>query len=147
MVMSEKALHAEFWHRLYKRTSLSLAIIFGIVGLVFLLIPGNVMHFFNTISPCLGFIESPVQGTGFYLILAVGYMYLVTLLACLMVRHPENPFLPILLINGKSASSVLSFGLFFLHGPFLIYVTNGIVDGIIALCVFILFRKTRMKAV
>ena len=143
--MSEKTFSDVFWNRLYKSTSLYLAVIFGIVGLLFLLIPENVLYFFNRISPSLGFIESPTQGMGFYLILAVGYMYLVTLLACLMARHPGNPYFPILLINGKSASSVLSFGLFFLHGPFLIYLTNGIIDGLIALCVFILFRKTRNR--
>ena len=144
--MSGKPLPEEFWRRLYKRSSLVLAVIFGIVGLLFLLIPADVLRFFNKISPGLGFIESPAHGTGFYLVLAVGYMYLVTLLACLMARHPENPYFPILLINGKSASSVLSFALFFLHGPFLIYLANGIIDGLIALCVFVLFRKTRKRA-
>jgi hypothetical protein len=145
-VMGGKALNAEFRRRLYQGASVSMAVIFGIVGLLFLLIPENVLHFFNRISPGLGFIESPAGGTGFYLILAVGYMYLVTLLACMMVRHPENPFFPILLINGKAASSVLSFALFFLHHPFLIYVANGIVDGSIAVGVYFLFRKTREKA-
>jgi len=143
--MSEKAMQSDIRRPLYKGTSLSLAVVFGIVGMVFLLIPGDVLSFFNRISPGLGFTESPVQGTGFYLVLAVGYMYLVTLLACLMARHPDNPIFPILLINAKSASSVLSFALFLLHGPFLIYLANGLIDGSIALCVFILFRKIRNR--
>ncbi|MBN2010646.1 hypothetical protein JW960_14970 [candidate division KSB1 bacterium] len=118
-------------------------IIFGIVGLIFLLIPDQVLTFFNRLSAPLGFMEAPLTGFGFYLILAVGYMYLVTILAYMMFKNPGNTDFPLLLIHGKSASSLLSFALFIVHGQFLIYVTNGIVDGLIALGVFLLFRKVR----
>jgi hypothetical protein len=144
--MRDKALTSNFRLRLYIRTSLALAVIFGVVGLLFLLIPQRVIDFFNRISPGLGFIETQDTGTGPYLVLAVGYMVLVTLLACLMARHPENPYFPALLITGKASSSLLSFAMFLLLGPYLIYLANGIVDGTIALSVYVLFRKTRMKA-
>jgi hypothetical protein len=144
--VKDKALTSNFWLRLYSRTSLSLAVIFGIVGMLFLLIPQRVIDFFNRLSPGLGFIESPDCGTGFFLVLAVGYMVLVTLLACLMARHPGNPHFPLLLITGKASSSVLSFVMFAIQGPYLVYLVNGIVDGTIALCVYVLFRKTRAKA-
>jgi uncharacterized membrane protein YhhN len=139
--MSKKEYHAGLWYRMYKLTSLSLSIIFGIVGLIFLVIPEHVLNFFNKISPSLGFMESPVQGVGFYLILAVAYMYLVMMLAYLMYKHPENPTFPFLLISGKSASSILSFVVFVIDYQFLIYLTNGIVDGLIAIGVFLLSRK------
>jgi hypothetical protein len=144
-MLNETTHHSEFWRRLYRLVSLSLSITFGIVGFIFLTIPGYVLNFFNKISPYIGFLESPVHEIGFYLILAVSYMYLVTLLAYLMYKHPENPSFPFLLINGKSASSIISFALFIIHGQYLIYVTNGIVDGLIALGVFLLFRKVRRK--
>jgi hypothetical protein len=142
----DKALTSDFWPLMYRRTSLALAVIFAVVGLLFLLIPQRVIDFFNRLSPALGFIETPDCGTGFFLVLAVGYMVLVTLLACLAARHPANPHFPMLLIAGKASSSVLSFAMFALQGPYLIYLANGIVDGTIALCVFVLFRKTRIKA-
>jgi hypothetical protein len=144
-MLNEKNHHPEFWRRLYRLVSLSLSITFGIVGLIFLSIPGYVLNFFNQVSLILGFMESPVHGFGFYLILAAAYMYLVTMLAYLMYKHPENPSYPFLLINGKSASSIISIALFIIHGQYLIYATNGIVDGMIALGVFLLFRKIRRE--
>jgi hypothetical protein len=130
---------------LYRRVSICLSVIFGAVGLIFLTIPDRTLSFFNRLSPPLGFTEAPVHGMGFFLILAVGYMYLVTLLAGLMAKHPENRFFPMLLIQGKCASSVLSFAFFAFHGPFLIYAANGVIDGSIALTVWILFRHTRKQ--
>ncbi len=129
--------------RIYKLTGLFLSIIFGIVGLVFLVIPNKVLIFFNDISPFLGFRESPVEGVGFYLILAVAYMYLVTILAYQMYKHPENPSFSFLLISGKSASSITSFIVFIFHYQYLIYLTNGVVDGLIAIGLILLSRKTR----
>jgi len=141
--VKNKASAADFWLGMYRRTNVVMAGIFGIVGLLFLLIPQRVIDFFNRISPGLGFAETQDSGTGFYLILAVGYMVLVTLLAWLAARHPEDRHFPMLLITGKAASSVLSFAAFMMYGPYLIYLANGIVDGTISLCVLFLFRKSR----
>jgi len=146
MEMSTKDHHERFWIKLYKLLSLSLSISFGIVGLIFLVIPEGVLNFFNTISLFFGLMVSPVHEIGFYLVLAVAYMYLVTMLAYLMYTHPENMNFPLLLIHGKSASSILSFALFIIHGQFLIYITNGIIDGLIALGVFLLSRKVQRES-
>jgi hypothetical protein len=143
--MSEKKQRNAFWIRLYRRAGICLSVIFGAVGLIFLILPDQTLSFFNRLSPPLGFTEAPVHGMGFFLILAVGYMYLVTLLAGLMAKHPENRYFPMLLIHGKCASSVLSFAFFALHGPFLIYAANGVIDGSIALAVWILYRNTRTQ--
>jgi hypothetical protein len=145
MRMTEKQSKSGFWRGLYKGTSLSFMAVFGVVGLIFLFIPEKVLAFFNRISLPLGFMESPVHGIGFYLILAVGYMYLVAVIAWLMFKHPENDSYPLLLIHGKTASSVLSLAFFIFHGPFLIYLANGVVDGSIALVIFLLFRKVRRE--
>jgi hypothetical protein len=128
---------------LYRSVSLSLSILFAVVGLVFLLAPEAVQLLFNSVSRHSGMQEAPLQDLGFFLILAVGYMYLVALLAYLMFLHPENRYFPWILIHGKTASSVLSFWLFILHGAYLIYLTNGIVDGAIAAGVLMLSRKAR----
>jgi hypothetical protein len=129
--------------RLYKIFSLSASIIFFVVGLVFLLIPGRVLVFFNSLSGYIGMAPSPVAGVNFYLALAVAYMYLVASIAFLMYRYPENRFFPVLLANGKLASSFLSFLIFFTGQPFLILVVNGIVDGLIGLAALLFYRRTK----
>jgi FtsH-binding integral membrane protein len=136
---------AKFWHRCYKLVSLTLSIAFGIVGIVFLAIPAQVLGFFNDISLQFGLPESPAQGTSFFLILAVAYMYLVCMLAFMMYKHPENSAFPLLLISGKSASSIASILFIVVYGHCLIYIVNAITDGSIALGVFLLSRKIRER--
>ncbi|KUG02786.1 hypothetical protein ASZ90_019862 [hydrocarbon metagenome] len=127
----------------YKLISLSLAGIFAMVGFIFLFMPNDVLNFFNYISKYLNMPLSPVQGINFFLILAVGYMYLVTLLAFFMYRYPEDRRFPLLLVNAKLASSILSFYLFFLHQPYLIYITNGIIDGSIGVLVLLIYLNMK----
>jgi hypothetical protein len=131
-----------FGCNLYKLVSLLMGFTFSVVGLIFLFYSDEVLLFFNTISYSIGKM-SPVNGVGFYLVLAVGYMYLVALLAFLMYFHPENIYFPFLLMNGKFSSSILSFYFFVFHGQYLIFITNGIVDGLIGLMVFIFYRKMK----
>lgn len=125
----------------YRAVSLSLAAVFAAVGLVFLLQPGGVLEFFNFLARHLGMIESPQVGHQFYLVLAVAYMYAVTLLAWMMFRHPRDRSYPLLLLNAKISSSLLSFALFVLHQPYLVYLTNGIVDGAIGLVVLYFYGR------
>lgn len=129
--------------KLYKIISLGYAAVFGMVGLVFLLIPNEVLRFFNRLSDCLGLPLAPLHGLGFYLILAAGYMYLVTLLAYLMYRHPANPLFPMLLAHAKLASALLSFYLCWMDEPHLIYLSNGIVDGLIGLTALLFYNQIR----
>lgn len=133
--------------RLYKKFSFSAFITFAVVGLIFLFLPNDVLFFFNTISGYLGMSSSSTQGVDFYLILAVSYMYLVTLLAFLMHRQPENKLLPLLLAHGKFASSILSICLFLFHQPYLIYLTNFLVDGMIGIAALFFYLRLRRAAV
>ncbi len=126
---------------LRKFLSLILSIVFALVGLLFLLLSGEVLALFNRISYLLGIPRGPEQAAGFYLGLAISYMYLVSLIAFLMWRHPRDRMLPLLLINGKAASSILSAALFVYDRPLLIYGTNAIVDGTIAGALFMLYRN------
>jgi hypothetical protein len=120
-------------------------LLFAITGILFLSIPDKVIVFFNNISSSLGMLQSPVIGWNFYLILAAGYMYLVTILAFLMLRHPENQDFPLLLIHGKLISSVLSLAFFLLQAHYLIYLANFIIDGMIGIAVLIMYMKIREK--
>ena len=130
--------------KIYKLFSLILAISFALVGMIFLFFTNNVIVSFNNISLKTGFIQSPNETSVFYVSLAVAYMYLVTLLAIMMYRQPKNKIFLLLLINGKMASSLLSLYFYITH-PYLILLTNFIVDGSIAILLLIIYLKLRSK--
>jgi len=118
--------------RLYKAAALVLTASFLLVGALFLIFPAGVISFFNRLSGPLGMPEAAPVGPNFFLVLTSGYMYLVSLLAWLMFRHPENRLLSSLLVQGKLATSLLSLGFFVIHRPYLIFLANFLVDGLIA---------------
>ena len=131
--------------RFYRIFSLSFAIIFLIVGCLFLLVPGKILIFFNSLAEDLRLNQSPVPDFNFYVVLAVAYMYLATLVAFLMYKHPENSYFPLLLANGKLASSLISLCIFVFSLPYLILVVNCVVDGLIGIAAYAFYRiiKTR----
>ncbi len=126
---------------LYKTISMILAVCFALVGLIFLLIPNHLLAFFNSIALQFGMITVDSNQGGFFLALAVAYMYLVTLLAVLMYKHPENRIFPMLLVNAKIASAAFSFALYFITGPYLIFLANGVVDGLIGVGLAIFYPR------
>jgi len=128
---------------LYRFLSLAMAASFAAVGLIFLFLPGQVLEFFNRLSPALGLSPAPVQPGSFFPILALAYMVLVTCLAAQMFRKPGNRAFPTLLAQGKLASSVLSLFFFFGRAPYLVCLANAVVDGAIAALVLwlILLQK------
>jgi hypothetical protein len=127
--------------KIYRPTALALTGTFAAVGLIFLIIPGRVLDFFNYFSPSLNLPQTPSAGFTFYLILAVGYMYVVTLLAFLMYRNPGNRVFPLLLAQAKLVSSLLSLALFCLQDHYLVYLANFLVDGFIGIFVAVLYYK------
>jgi len=129
--------------RVYRAISLVLSLLFASTGLLFLVTPDSAVAFFNGLSPSFGMPQSPAGSWSLFLILAVGYMYLVTLLAFSMFRHPENHQFPQLLVHAKLASSALSLALFLLHARYLIYLTNFAVDGAIGFLVLAMYMKMR----
>jgi hypothetical protein len=132
--------------KIYKSASFGLMLVFAAVGIIFVSIPDKVLSFFNTLSSFVGMVQSPVAGWNFYLILATGYMYLVTILAFLMFRHPDNREYPLLLTHAKLASSIVSLALFVLNAHYLIYLANFIMDGAIGILVLTLSAKMRRTA-
>ena len=129
--------------KMCKTTSFILMLLFAITGILFLGLPDKVMVFFNILSSSIGMPQSPVSGWNFYLILAVGYMYLVTVLAFMMFKHPENHHFPLLLTHAKLVSSILSLVLFLLQDHYLIYMANFIIDGVIGIGVLTMYVKMR----
>ncbi len=131
--------------RIYRAVSLILMLLFAMTGILFLCFPDAAIAFFNTLSPSFGMPQSPSSGWDFYLILAVGYMYLVSILAFLMFRHPENRHFPLLLVHAKLASSILSLALFLLQAHYLIYLANFAIDGVIGIVVLTMYLKMRRE--
>jgi len=132
---------------LYRLAGLAMAATFAAVGLVFLFLPGRVLVFFNRLSPPLGLSPAPVEPGSFYPILAVAYMVLVTSLAWQMFKKPGNPIFPLLLAQGKLASSLLSLFFFFGHAPYLVCLANAVVDGGIgALVLWLYFLQKKHAA-
>jgi len=129
--------------KFYRAAALALMAGFVIVGGLFLAFPDGVLSFFNRISGSLGLPEAPPLGHPFFLVLASGYMYIVSLLAWLMFRQPENRTFALLLTRGKLATSLLSLMFFIFHRPYLIYLANFIVDGLIAAGVWWISRLRR----
>lgn len=115
------------------------------MGCLFLFVPGKVLIFFNSISEDLGLNQSPVPEFNFYVALAVAYMYLATLVAFLMYKHPDNSYFPFLLANGKLASSLISLYIFVLSRPFLILMVNCVVDGLIGIAAYAFYRKIKSR--
>lgn len=128
---------------IYRPVSFVLTLLFAMTGVLFLGFPDAAIAFFNALSPSFGVPQSPASGWDFYLILAVGYMYLVTILAFSMFRHPENRHFPLLLVHAKLASSVLSLALFLLQAHYLIYLANFAIDGAIGVVVLTMYLKMR----
>lgn len=129
--------------RIYKITSLCLAVIFIVVGFLFLFFTNSVLEFFNNLSFIVGLPKAPLDAVNFYLALALSFMYLVTILAFYMYKNPDNKIYPILLIHGKAASSFFSLYLFLTHDHFLIYISNFIIDGSIAIIILLLINAKR----
>ncbi|HUI29668.1 MAG TPA: hypothetical protein VLX91_05590 [Candidatus Acidoferrales bacterium] len=128
---------------IYRYVSIIMAIIFGVVGILFLFMSSDVLVFFNRMSGLLGMEQGESAGEHFYVILAVAYMYVVALLAFLMYHDPRNASFPFILFNAKVASSIVSAATFLFGRHLLIYITNCIVDGLIGLMVFAMYRCVR----
>lgn len=117
---------------------ITMATTFAAVGAVFLLVPGGVLDVLNRVGAVFGMPASPTQAFTLFLALAVAYMYVVTVLAVQMARHPGARAYPWLLVQAKSATAVLCLILFLTQAQYLAYAANAVVDGFIAVSVWVL---------
>ncbi len=129
--------------KVYRYVSIAMAIVFTLAGILFLFMSNSVIVFFNKMSVLVGMEQIDFGREHFYVILSVAYMYVVALLAFLMYRNPKEPVFPFLLFNAKIASSLVSILLFVVDRRLLIYITNGIVDGLIGLLVIFMYRNVK----
>jgi len=129
--------------RLYRTAALAFAISFAAVGAVFLLSPGAVSSLLDWLGEAAGMRGMPAGdlASGLFRALAVAYMYVVTWVAWMMYRRPAETVWPSLLAHAKLASAAVSFLLLALHGRYLAYVLNGVVDGAIGIAVLLLRRS------
>jgi hypothetical protein len=121
---------------LIRMTGFGLAGTFAAVGVVFLAIPDKVLAAFNWLAAGLGWPLSTTEGYTLFLALAAGYMYVVTLLAWKIARHPDERTWPTILVHAKAASAIVCLGLFAIQDHYLLYLANFVVDGAIALFVW-----------
>lgn len=115
-----------------------LAVTFAVVGAVFLAVPGEVLALLNRIGDAFRAPASATDAFTLFLALAVAYMYVVTLLAVQMARHPREKVYPWLLVQAKAASAVLCLVLFAAQDQYFVYAANAVVDGLIAVFVWAL---------
>ncbi|MGE5483832.1 MAG: hypothetical protein ACM3X4_02305 [Ignavibacteriales bacterium] len=137
--------------RYYRTISLAGALGFAAAGLLFLLRPDQAVAYFDRQAGLAGMLglpltglpltDTPLSGLNFYVVLAVGYMYLVTLLAIAMFLHPRQRVYPLLLAHAKLASAVLSLYFFLARLRALIFLANGVVDGVIGLLALYFYRE------
>jgi hypothetical protein len=127
--------------RIYRPLSLVLAAVFAAVGLLFLLVPGGVVEFFNQLSVPLGMPPFPSALPDFFHVLAAAYMVVVTYLAVSMFRHPADAAYPKVLVVAKLSSAFLSLLFFFWQGLHLMWITNAVTDGLIGVVVLFAARR------
>ncbi len=124
----------------YRIVSAGLCAAFALVGTVFLLAPDAVLALFDGWSRRPGLPAFGGPADPFFIALAVAYMYVVTVLAWAMFRHPRDTAAARLLAQAKLASAAVSFGLCVLRQPYLVLLVNGVVDGGIGAFVLLLLR-------
>lgn len=127
----------------YRLIALALALTFAAVGLLFLVAPAGVASAFEQASRLAAIPALPVGGieSGLFRALAAAYMYLVTWLAWMMFRRPEEAAWPGLLAQAKLASAAFSLFLAIYQGPSLVLLVNGVVDGFLGVLALALRRE------
>jgi hypothetical protein len=116
----------------------ALAVAFAATGLLFLLRPAAVLAWFDRFAPGPTLPAGPERP--FWLVLAGAYMYLVTLLAWQIHRHPTDATYPRLLAHAKWGSAALSLAACVLVAPRPIFVANALVDGALGAVALFLWR-------
>jgi hypothetical protein len=132
--------------RLIRLAGAGMAATFAVVGAIFLAIPDQVLAAFDYLARGLGWPQSPTEAHTLFLALAVGYMYVVTVLAVQLARRPREHAWPWLLAQAKGVSALLSLALFLFGGWYLICLANFLVDGSLAAGVWWLCLRGRAPA-
>ncbi|MGB9734789.1 MAG: hypothetical protein ACP5JP_03105 [bacterium] len=131
----------------YKLLMTLLFWIFLVVGVLFYVVPNQVIGIFNIVSDKIGYFQQiPLSQEKFYLDLAVAYMACVTAIAYLISKDVlKNLNLTPVLIVGKTTSSLISLISFILFQKSLLYISNFVIDGAIVLIVLIFYLPVKRE--
>ena len=112
-----------------------LAVIFAVVGLLFIVFPDGVLDVISDLGDEIGdFSRAPDTVEKFWL--ALGFAYMVVIAGiCFVVQADVVRFRPLLLVlaAGKAASSLSALGFYLFDDDVFIYLLNFLVDGYLAL--------------
>jgi hypothetical protein len=121
--------------------------VFALGGLGFYLAPGLVTTSLNRQGARLGMEASPVEGESTWIVLAVAYMVLVTVITNDAAEDPLGRQSQVrYLIAGKSASSLGSLGYFLLKRRSFAFLANFLLDGAIAAGTYKLLQDARRSS-
>jgi len=120
---------------------------FLIVGVMFYLMPNQIIIMSNTVSEKIGLFQPlPINMDKFYLDLAVAYMACVTAIAYMIFRDvKKNLNLTPVLIVGKTTSSLISLVSFIIYQKSLLYLSNFVVDGIIVVIILAFYLPVKKE--
>jgi len=112
---------------------------FALFGVLFAFAPEATLHTFNRWGEWFGITTMlPPEGVGLWRVLTIAFMMMVTVLAFWgSVRTPAQHALLTVLIIGKATSSLVALAFYFWERPLFIYLLNFVVDGAIALLVWL----------
>lgn len=112
-----------------------LAASFAVVGILFIAVPNGVLDVISDLGDAIGsFPRAPHTVEKFWLALAFAYMVVITGI-CLVAQSDVRRHRPMLLVlvAGKTASSLAALGFFVFDDNVFIYLLNFIVDGFLAI--------------
>jgi nitric oxide reductase large subunit len=112
-----------------------LAVTFAVVGVLFLAVPSGVLDVISDLGEWLGN-ETRAPHTQEYLWLALAFAYMVVITAVSLLAATDvvrYRALLLVLVAGKTASSLASLAFFLIQDQVFIYLLNFLVDGFLAL--------------
>jgi hypothetical protein len=112
-----------------------LAVSFAVVGILFIAVPSGVLDTISDLGDSIGGFPRAPHGTE-QLWLALGFAYMVVITGiCVVAQADVVRYRPLLLVlvAGKTASSLGSLGFYLFDRHVFIYLLNFLVDGFLAL--------------
>src|SRR6201990_2267434 len=112
-----------------------LAVTFAVVGILFIAVPSGVLDVISDVGEWFGnHNRAPHTQEDLWLALAFAYMVVIAGI-CLVAQADVVRYRPLLLVLvvGKTASSLVSLVFFIIDGQVFIYLLNFLVDGFLAI--------------
>jgi uncharacterized protein (DUF362 family) len=135
----EPLLKQERWAQWFFRIS---ALVYFVVGMMFILIPDTILAWSNTLSAFLHTRLLPIPTHGEHFWTALAFSMMVTIAGiCVAAQYNirKNRNLVVLLLIAKAASSISGFALFACQNRYFAYLAIGLVDGSLFVASFIFY--------